>query len=158
MVHATEKTQFKVSRMRLKDSIGWETVTDVFKAKSFVSSVVILASFKTNYEFIFTCEEVDFIETMATVFKAFRKSQLFRQTMLRSSDLLLEGEVVILKKEILFEKLLGVFHLSGEVGTIGNLIITNVRLVWYSADALSNLNIPYLQIVNIKYSLLLDKD
>lgn len=131
----------------MKYSIGWGTVTDVFKAKSFESSIVILASFKTNYEFIFTCEEVDFIETAAIVFKAFRKSLPFRQTMLRSSDLLAKGEVIILKKETLFDKLLGVFHLSEEVGTIGNLVITNVRLVWYSADSYSNLNIPYLQIV-----------
>ena len=79
--------------------------------------------------------------------KAYMKSNLYRETIFRASDLMAKGEVIILKMETLFEKVLGVFHLSGEVGTIGNLIITNVRVIWYAANCLSNLNIPHLQIV-----------
>ena len=122
-------------------------MTNVFKAKAHVSSIVILASYKTNYEFIFTCQQEDFTDVLTSVFKAYTKSQPYRETILRSSNLMSKGEVMIMKRETAFEKILGVFHLSGEAGTIGNLVITSVRLVWYTSDSFSNLNIPYLQIV-----------
>ena len=128
-------------------SIGWGTVTDVFRAKSRPNSAVILASYYSPYEFIFTSTEEYFLETIAAAFKGFKKSKHFREALIHTSAIIHEGEVIILKKEIVFEKLLGVFHLSSDIGTIGNLIVSNVRVVWYSGDSASNLSLPYLYIV-----------
>lgn len=119
----------------------------MFRSKTKPNSVVILASYRTQYEFIFNSEEEHFIETVGATCRGFRKAKLYRETTLRSPDLFNNGEIMILKQEKLFEKLLGVFHLSADIGTIGNLIVTNVRVVWYAADSLSNLSIPYLEIV-----------
>jgi hypothetical protein len=109
--------------------------------------VAILATFKTQYEFIFTCGEEYFLETVCATFKGFKKSMHYRETMICSSALFHDGELIILKKETVFEKLSGVFHLSADIGTIGCLTITNTRIVWYCGDSLSNLSLPYLHIV-----------
>ena len=45
----------------------------------------------------------------------------------------------------------GVFHVSEDEGIIGNLFLTNIRVVWHSAlDALFNCSISYLEMVQIQ--------
>ena len=118
-------------------------------AKTMASSAVILVTSGSKYEFIFTCHEQHFVESLEDVLKMYKKSKPYHDTIFRSADLISNGSVLITKKESVFEKIPGVFHLSSEVGTIGNLVITNVRMVWYSSESLSNLNIPYFQMVII---------
>lgn len=56
-------------------------------------------------------------------------------------------QIKLLSQENVFSTLHGVWNLSSDQGSLGTLVVTNIRLVWF-ADMNENFNIslPYLQV------------
>lgn len=61
-----------------------------------------------------------------------------------------DGVLRLLPGEVVYHTVDGVFNLTSESGALGAIIITNIRLVWYSVlNEAFNVSLPYLQIGTI---------
>ncbi|EPY34891.1 bardet-biedl syndrome 5 protein [Angomonas deanei] len=86
-----------------------------------------------------------------SVWRAYDSTRIYREIRLRSATVQ-DGNVVILPQESVISKITGVTNMGKEKEHKGILVVTNVRLVWYSVDSDSfNISIPYLQLTSISY-------
>merc|ERR1719499_2729312 len=103
----------------------------------------------TRFEFIFTSlvkNSPRLFTTVQAVFKSYETTKLYRDLKLRGA-IIRDKELVMLPHEQVYEKIGGIWNLSSDQG---NLIITNVRTVWFAVLAENfNVSIPYLQMKSI---------
>jgi len=106
----------------------------------------------SRYEFTFTYLVHDsprLFTTVTAVWKAYDSSRIYRDLKLRAA-IIQDDELIILPSEQIFTKVLGVWNLSNDQGTLGTLYITNIRVVWFANLAENfNVSIPYIQILSI---------
>ncbi|CAH0562490.1 unnamed protein product [Brassicogethes aeneus] len=83
-------------------------------------------------------------------YTAFVSSKLYRELKLRGA-VVYNKQLKILPLEQVFSTIHGVWNLSSDQGSLGTLIVTNVRLVWFAdMNEAFNVSLPYLQIESIK--------
>lgn len=76
-------------------------------------------------------------------------SKLYRELKLRSA-VVHKKQIKILPQEQIYSNLHGVWNLSSDQGSLGTLIITNVRLVWFAdMNEGFNISLPHLQIATV---------
>lgn len=76
-------------------------------------------------------------------------SKLYRELKLRSA-VVHKKQIKILPQEQIYRNLHGVWNLSSDQGSLGTLIITNVRLVWFAdMNEGFNISLPHLQIASV---------
>ncbi|GAB1601145.1 Bardet-Biedl syndrome 5 protein homolog [Argonauta hians] len=81
---------------------------------------------------------------------SFTASFLYRDLKVRTV-LMQNGELVLLPKEEICDKINGVWNLSCDRGNLGVLYLTNIRAVWSAVTNKNfNINIPYLQMESVK--------
>uniref|UniRef100_A0A0N5ANT9 Bardet-Biedl syndrome 5 protein n=1 Tax=Syphacia muris TaxID=451379 RepID=A0A0N5ANT9_9BILA len=142
---------------RINLSIGYNAVKGITtrlvstKLRCQCESLYIVASnASSRFEFIFTCLNPWQRKLYATVIglhRAYETSKLYREVKLRGSLLNDDDQLRILPMETQCERIDGVWNLSREQGTLGCMILTNVRVVWYSAmNNLYNASIPYMRV------------
>ncbi len=105
------------------------------------------------FEFVFTSlvkNSPRLFTTVQTVMKAYETSKLYRDLKLRGS-IVKDGDLVLLPREQVFDKISGVWNLSSEQGNLGAFFITNIRIVWHCSLASNfNVSLPYLQIKMVR--------
>jgi Bardet-Biedl syndrome 5 protein len=87
-----------------------------------------------------------FLGSLNSILKSYNASSLHRKLHIRSSLLFnpKTPSLAILDKESITLKIEGVCNIACDQGTIGLLVITNLRVVWISNhDRLFNVSIPY---------------
>jgi len=140
-------------------SIGYNSILSlsIRKAKSRLrgthQALYVMAKFgNTRYEFIFTSlvkNSPRLFTTCQSVFRAYETSKVYRNVKLRYS-LIKDGKLITLPQEEIMNVVQGVWNLSFEQGNLGILVITNVRVVWFSSLAHNyNVSVPYMQISSI---------
>ncbi|CAK1594152.1 unnamed protein product [Parnassius mnemosyne] len=116
-------------------------------------ALYMLAAYKTNkYEFIFTNLSPNCVRhytSVVGVHKAYAGSRLYRDLKLRSAIIQNKQlRILPLEKICLHEH--GVWNLSSESGNLGNLLASNVRIVWYAdVNEAFNVSMPYITIESI---------
>ena len=82
--------------------------------------------------------------------KSYEETKIYRDLKLRCS-IVQERRLALLAKEEVFSTYNGVWNLAAEQGSLGTLIITNVRIVWF-AQLTENYNasVPWVQVKCIK--------
>lgn len=76
-------------------------------------------------------------------------SKLYRELKLRGA-VVQNKQLKILPLEQVFTTLHGVWNLSSDQGSLGTLIISNVRIVWFAdMNEGFNISLPYLQIESV---------
>eukprot|EP00617_Octactis_speculum_P018719 CAMPEP_0185754070 /NCGR_PEP_ID=MMETSP1174-20130828/12728_1 /TAXON_ID=35687 /ORGANISM="Dictyocha speculum, Strain CCMP1381" /LENGTH=259 /DNA_ID=CAMNT_0028432137 /DNA_START=46 /DNA_END=825 /DNA_ORIENTATION=+ len=108
---------------------------------------------QTRFEFIFTSlvkSSPRLFTTCQTVLAAYESSRLYRDLKLRGS-IIKNGQPTLLPKENVYSSIPGVWNLSSDMGNLGHLVVTNVRVIWH-ADLAHNFNvsIPYMQIQSLR--------
>lgn len=77
-------------------------------------------------------------------------SKLYRELKLRGA-VVQNKQLKILPLEQVFTTLHGVWNLSSDQGSLGTLIISNVRIVWFAdMNEGFNISLPYLQIESVR--------
>ena len=137
---------------RINLSIGNSTVTNaaIKKARSklrgHTHALCVSAKFNNKYEFIFTSlvkNSPRLFTTMQAVLRAYESSKLYRDLKLRGS-VVRDGELILLPKEHLVDKISGVWNLSSGQGNLGTFFISNIRVVWHATLANNfNVSLPY---------------
>lgn len=130
---------------RVNLSIGLSVITDVAMDPP---QMTIHAHFGDNYQFLFSNLSDDdnnlIFQATATARHIHASTKAYRELRLRTM-LLREKVFVLLPKESLYSTLPGVWNLSGDQGSLGVMVITNVRVAWYAAlNELLNVSIPYV--------------
>uniref|UniRef100_A0A0N5BJF3 Bardet-Biedl syndrome 5 protein homolog n=1 Tax=Strongyloides papillosus TaxID=174720 RepID=A0A0N5BJF3_STREA len=144
------------SMTRINLSIGFNSVNGVTtriansRVRGQAESLYLMAkNASTRFEFIFTCvnpSQTKLFTTVIGIHRAYETSKLYRELKMRGV-LLTEGNLNLLPQENLIEKIDGVWNLSSEQGNLGIMILTNIRIVWYSSiNVYYNVSIPYLQL------------
>eukprot|EP00919_Chromeraceae_sp_WS-2016_P075203 GHVR01177891.1.p1 GENE.GHVR01177891.1~~GHVR01177891.1.p1 ORF type:complete len:228 (+),score=26.88 GHVR01177891.1:34-684(+) len=108
----------------------------------------------TKFEFVFTFlvkGSPRLFTTLRSVHRAYLSSKLYRDLKLRGA-IISNHNLIQLPQEELVEKRVGVWNLSHDQGSLGNIILTNIRFVWYSTLAENfNVSAPYIQIASMEY-------
>ncbi|KAJ3211815.1 Bardet-Biedl syndrome 5 protein [Clydaea vesicula] len=106
---------------------------------------------KRNYFFKIYFVDLKFFNEFSALIETYRKTKVYRELLIRKSDLFFNTELVILKKEKIHETVDGVCNLAVDQGNLGTLSITNLRVAWNSTQEQNfNVSIPYLQIEDVK--------
>lgn len=118
------------------------------------STAVAVAQKKFKmYEFVFTSlvrNSPRLFTTINSVLRSFETSTLFRELKLRGA-IIKQKQLLMLPGEEVYNKVNGVWNVSGEQGNVGTLFVTNVRVVWYAQLADNfNVSLPYMQIRSIR--------
>ncbi|XP_077972965.1 BBSome complex member BBS5-like [Styela clava] len=88
----------------------------------------------------------DLYQAVTNIHRAYRTSKIYRTLVLRGL-VIKDGEFQILQNEHLIRTVDGFWNLSGDMGNLGKLYITNIRIVWVSnINDHHSASIPYLQI------------
>ncbi|KAI8807089.1 Bardet-Biedl syndrome 5 protein [Cladochytrium replicatum] len=109
-----------------------------------------------RYEFLFTSKDPQrssrMFETVEGLHRAYSKTKMYRKVMARSPEIVdPQGELRLLSRETVFEKVQGVWNLASEQGVLGALTITNVRCTWHSVTSTNlNASLPYLHICGVR--------
>ncbi len=112
----------------------------------------------TRYEFIFTQIDNEFdkslamVEFISKVCRAYASTKLFRDLKLRSAVISSQGkQLKVLQSEQIYSKINGVWNLSSDMGNLGTMHLTNIRIVWHAnMNELFNISLPYIQVNSIK--------
>uniref|UniRef100_A0A0N4ZWT7 Bardet-Biedl syndrome 5 protein homolog n=1 Tax=Parastrongyloides trichosuri TaxID=131310 RepID=A0A0N4ZWT7_PARTI len=144
------------SMTRINLSIGFNSVNGVTtriansRVRGQAEALYLMAkNASTRFEFIFTCanpSQTKLFTTVIGIHRAYETSKLYRELKMRGA-LHKEGNLNLLPQENLVEKIDGVWNLSSEQGNLGEMILTNIRVIWYSSiNVYYNVSIPYLQL------------
>ena len=101
---------------------------------------VLAQGASSRFEFIFACVEAKqtsglnhnqrdmrLIDTINKILASYKSAELYREIKLRTA--LFEGnELIMLKEEKVYSKVTGVWNLSADQGSLGNFILTSVRV------------------------------
>ena len=88
--------------------------------------------------------------------RAYDSSRLYRELRLRCA-LVRDKQLFVLPLEQVYSHISGVWNLSSDQGNLGNMFITNVRVVWHAELAENfNVSIPYYQMVRFGFGCWLD--
>jgi Bardet-Biedl syndrome 5 protein len=89
-------------------------------------------------------------EIFKAVVKSYEETKVYRDLKLRCS-IVQERRLQMLPREEIFSTYNGVWNLAAEQGSLGTLIITNVRIVWF-AQLTENYNasVPWIQVKCLK--------
>eukprot|EP01013_Petalomonas_cantuscygni_P022923 TRINITY_DN44255_c0_g1_i1.p1 TRINITY_DN44255_c0_g1~~TRINITY_DN44255_c0_g1_i1.p1 ORF type:complete len:356 (+),score=69.02 TRINITY_DN44255_c0_g1_i1:145-1212(+) len=80
---------------------------------------------------------------------SYEQSRAYRDLRLRTT-VRRDKEFLLLPREQVYTKEAAVWNLSGEQGNLGAMVVTNVRVVWYSVVAeLLNVSIPYVHLAGV---------
>lgn len=81
--------------------------------------------------------------------RIYQRTYLYRDLRLRGA-ILLAGQLVLLPREQMVNRVHGVWNLSSDQGNLGCFVVTNVRIVWYAdSNDIFNISLPYIQIENV---------
>ncbi|CAG9532558.1 unnamed protein product [Cercopithifilaria johnstoni] len=142
---------------RINLSLGYNTVTGVTTriAKSRIrgqsESLYLLARhINGRFEFIFTCinpSQTKLFTTVITIHRAYETSKLYRELKMRGALVNDEQHLRILPEEQQCDRFDGVWNLGNDQGTLGVMILTNIRIAWFAiTNIMYNVSIPYLQV------------
>lgn len=146
---------------RINLSIGYKCIVSINTRRTqsklrggAVEAVTILTKHnRTQYEFIFTnssAENYQLYSTILNVHRAYETSKIYREVKLRGA-LLENKQLKLLPQEQTYNTINGVWNLCNDQGTLGTMIITNVRCVWHSSiNEAFNVSIPYLQLRGVR--------
>ncbi|CAG0888366.1 unnamed protein product [Cyprideis torosa] len=148
-----------VTHPKINLSIGLNTLLSITtktvnsKLRGITEALHLLTKVgNVRFEFIFTTiwpADARLIACVTDIHKAFVASRAYRDLKLRTS-LFHNRQLKLLRKEEILDKISGVWNLSSDQGNLGILIITNIRIIWYSAtNEQFNLSLPYLQLANV---------
>jgi Bardet-Biedl syndrome 5 protein len=141
-------------------SIGYNSVLNTTihnaasKLRGTTQALYISTKFvNSRFEFVFTYLIQDsprLFTTVGAVWKAYDSSRLYRDLKLRCA-IIRDGELMLVPKEQINNKLNGVWNLSSDQGNLGTMFITNIRVVWFANLAENfNVSIPYIQMVGVR--------
>ncbi|VDN05120.1 unnamed protein product [Thelazia callipaeda] len=142
---------------RINLSIGYGTINGVTtklaksKLRGNAESLYLMAHFaKTRFEFIFTCidpSQTKLFTTVISIHRAYETTKLYRLLKMRGAIINNEQQLRILPNEQQCDRFDGVWNLSNDHGTLGTMILTNIRIVWFCTTSNSyNVSIPYFQV------------
>ncbi|VDM91546.1 unnamed protein product [Litomosoides sigmodontis] len=142
---------------RINLSVGYNTISGVTTrvAKSRLrgqsESLYLLAHHaNARFEFIFTCinpSQTKLFTTVISVHRAYETSKLYRELKMRGALVNDEQHLRILPQEQQCDRFDGVWNLSNDQGTLGVMVVTNIRIVWFATtNIMYNVSIPYLQV------------
>lgn len=145
---------------RVNLTVGYNTILNIStkvvnsKLRGTTQALHLLTSSNnTRFEFIFTNlipGNMRHFTSVMGVHKAYMSSKLYRELKLRGA-VVQNKQLKILPLEQVFTTLHGVWNLSSDQGSLGTLIISNVRIVWFAdMNEGFNISLPYLQIESIK--------
>ncbi|XP_050679468.1 Bardet-Biedl syndrome 5 protein homolog [Leptidea sinapis] len=148
-----------VTSPRINLSIGFNCVistsTKLVKSglRGSKQALYVLAGYKgSRYEFIFTNLAPNCVRHYATVcavHKAYAGSRMYRDLKLRG-PIVHNKQLRVLPLEKICLHETGIWNLSSESGSLGTMIISNVRVVWYSdVNEAFNVSLPYITIESI---------
>jgi len=116
---------------------------------------------KTRYEFQFTIltdvhsglKDSSIHNVLKAIQAAYDRTRLFREVKLRALNLTQSGSkntLSLLHNEQIIHSIDGVWSLSSESGNLGQLILTNIRLVWIARLVQDyNLTVPWCSIAQV---------
>lgn len=122
-------------------SVGFDCIlnAEVSETQSAVKGTGVTLLLRTRYqqsryEFIFSAliaTSTKIFDCFQAVIKSYEQTKVYRDLKLRCS-VVQERRLNFLPKEELFSTYNGVWNLAAEQGSLGTLIITNVRIVWFA--------------------------
>uniref|UniRef100_A0A2K6W789 BBSome complex member BBS5 PH domain-containing protein n=2 Tax=Onchocerca TaxID=6281 RepID=A0A2K6W789_ONCVO len=142
---------------RINLCVGYNTVDGVTtriaktKLRGQAESLYLLAHHtNARFEFIFTCinpSQTKLFTIVIAVHRAYETSKLYRELKMRGALVNDEQHLRILPEEQQCDRFEGVWNLGNDQGTLGVMILTNVRIVWFATTNIKyNVSIPYLQV------------
>uniref|UniRef100_A0AAF5RUY8 BBSome complex member BBS5 PH domain-containing protein n=2 Tax=Wuchereria bancrofti TaxID=6293 RepID=A0AAF5RUY8_WUCBA len=142
---------------RINLSLGYNTISGVTtritksRLRGQTESLYILAHHaNARFEFIFTCinpSQTKQFTTVISIHRAYETSKLYRELKMRGALVNDEEKLRILPDEQQCDRFDGVWNLGNDQGTLGTMILTNIRIVWFAAtNTMYNVSIPYLQV------------
>ncbi|MCP9258772.1 Bardet-Biedl syndrome 5-like protein [Dirofilaria immitis] len=144
-----------ISRINL--SVGYNTLGGVTirtaksRLRGQAESLYLLARHaNARFEFIFTCinsSQTKLFTTVIAIHRAYETSKLYRELKMRGALINDEQHLRILPEEQQCDRFDGVWNLGNDQGTLGVMILTNIRMVWFATtNVMYNVSIPYLQV------------
>jgi Bardet-Biedl syndrome 5 protein len=92
----------------------------------------------------------DIFSTFQKICRSYEQTRMYRDIKLRGA-IVADKKLSILPEEKFFNRYNGIWNLSKDTGNVGQLYITNVRVVWFANSSENfNISIPYIQINAIK--------
>nr|CTP80905.1 BMA-BBS-5 [Brugia malayi] len=142
---------------RINLSLGYNTINGVTtrftksRLRGQTESLYILAHHaNARFEFIFTCinpSQTKHFTTVISIHRAYETSKLYRELKMRGALVNDDEKLRILPDEQQCDRFDGVWNLGSDQGTLGIMILTNIRIVWFAAtNTMYNVSIPYLQV------------
>ncbi|EFO18365.1 hypothetical protein LOAG_10131 [Loa loa] len=146
---------------RINLSLGYNTISGVTtkmtksRLRGQAESLYLLAHHaNARYEFIFTCinpSQTKLFTTVIAIHRAYETSKLYREIKMRGALVNDEQHLRILPEEQQCDRYDGVWNLGNDQGTLGVMILTNIRIVWFATTNIRyNVSIPYLQLQNCR--------
>ncbi|EPY32678.1 Bardet-Biedl syndrome 5 [Strigomonas culicis] len=84
-----------------------------------------------------------------SVWRAYDTTRVYRELRVRSATVA-DGNVVVLPQETVVSKEYNIQNVSKGKGTLGVLVITNVRFVWFANESDTfNVSVPYMQVTGL---------
>jgi len=124
---------------------------------------VLAQGASSRFEFIFACVEAKqttglnhnqrdmrLVDTINKILQSYKGAELYREIKLRTA--LFEGkELIMLREEKVYSRVTGVWNLSADQGSLGNFILTSVRVIWVAeTNPMFNVSLPWVQVEQIK--------
>uniref|UniRef100_A0A915PL32 Bardet-Biedl syndrome 5 n=1 Tax=Setaria digitata TaxID=48799 RepID=A0A915PL32_9BILA len=142
---------------RINITIGYNAINGVTtriaksRLRGQAESLYLLARHaNARFEFIFTCINPSLTKLFTTVIgihRAYETSKLYRELKMRGAIVNDEQHLRILPQEQQCDYFDGVWNLGTDQGTLGAMILTNIRTVWFSLiNIMYNVSIPHLQL------------
>jgi Bardet-Biedl syndrome 5 protein len=146
--------------IKINLSIGYDCVLN-FDIKSISSkterdakALAMKCKFSNNrYEFIFNSisdNSPNLFSSFQSIFNSYDKSRMYRDIKMKGF-LTNDKNIITLTGEKILNKYPSVTSLTNDQAVIGALILTNIRILWYSNNIDTfNLSLPWIQIKSIK--------
>uniref|UniRef100_A0A0R3RK88 Bardet-Biedl syndrome 5 protein homolog n=1 Tax=Elaeophora elaphi TaxID=1147741 RepID=A0A0R3RK88_9BILA len=146
---------------RINLSLGYNTVSGVTtritksRLRGQAESLYVLAYHaNARFEFIFTCinpSQTKLFTTVIAIHRAYETSKLYRELKMRGALINDEQHLRILPEEQQCDRFDGVWNLGNDQGTLGVMILTNIRIAWFATtNVMYNVSIPYLQVLDCR--------
>ncbi|XP_065348696.1 Bardet-Biedl syndrome 5 protein homolog isoform X2 [Cloeon dipterum] len=147
---------------RISLSIGYNCVVQVTtkiinsKLMGVAKALYILTRTPSaRYEFIFTNLDASDIlkhyNAVLAVYKSYCSSRLYRELRLRGAIFHGPGQLRTLRNERIMNTLRGVWNLASDQGSLGTMLISNIRVVWFAEmNEHFNISLPFLQIKQVR--------
>uniref|UniRef100_A0A0G4F1E0 BBSome complex member BBS5 PH domain-containing protein n=1 Tax=Chromera velia CCMP2878 TaxID=1169474 RepID=A0A0G4F1E0_9ALVE len=140
-------------------SVGWGVVewvsvtVAVSAAAGSVRAIQLMTGYNNSrYEFLFSASVADsprLFSCVQSLHKAYNSSKLYREVKLRGA-IMKDKSPVLLAKEEIVERRASVWNLAHDQGSVGTLIFTNVRLIWFAQLAENfNVSVPFVQMASV---------